>query len=505
MRFAGGAVFLACLSLTAAAEPFALQQRIGSPDDPHRPESLRAIAVSPDGRLVALAGEAATPTENHPVQLREVATGKLIRTLAEHETVVRAIAFSARGDRLATITSDTDGVGVVRVFDVETGRRSHVIDAGGHFVQFLPDGRLAATGFGQVLLFDPATGQEVGRRPTMPIVKDVSRDGRRAVGVSHHGSNALDVHDLDAAKSIARLTGSTAEPLVASFSPDGGTVAASDPRSRTVLVWEVLTGQIVHTLEAGTTVMALAFTRDGRYLIAGGIDDSFRSWEVATGSDAGSAAAHDGAITVLADGPEHMLLSGGTDRTAAVWSLANLNRSTLPAPPIADADLDAAWESLASPDARTAYRALGLMERNTAQVLPAVRSRVERQLLPVPEADLDRLFAELNNADYLVRERAAATLARAGDVLRPQFEQMLATTDSPEVRARLRLLLDRSGRSSRFTTGDFLRLRRLIGTVKMLAGDESKRLLTLIADEFPDPAVANEALEALERLGSATE
>lgn len=504
MRFAGSTVFLACLSLAAAAdEPFSLRQRIGSADESHRPESLRAIAVSPDGRLVALAGEPATPTDSHEVQLRDVATGRLIRTLADHETVVRAIAFAARGDQLASITSDSVGVGFIRLFDVETGRRLHVIDAGGQFVQFLPDGRLAATGFGQMLLFDPMTGNEVGRRPTMPIVKDVSRDGRRVVGVSHRGSNTLDVHDLGTAKSIARLTGCITEPLAASFSPDGGTVAASDPGSRSVLVWEVLTGQAVQTLKAGTTVTALAFTRDGRYLIAGGIDESVQSWEVATGSDAGRTTMHDGAVMVLAGGPERMLVSGATDRTAGVWSLADLNRSTLPAPPFTKADLDAAWESLASPDAHAAYGALGLVERNAAEVLPVVTSRVERQLLPVPEADLERLLTELNDVDYLVRERATAALAQAGEVLRPQLERLLVETDSPEVRARLRLLLARSDRSSRFTTGDLLRLRRLIGKAESLAGDDARSLLTLIADDFPDEAVANEARDALERLGNA--
>ena len=43
------------------------------------------------------------------------------------------------------------------------------------------------------------------------------------------------------------------------------------------------------------------------------------------------------------------------------------------------------------------------------------------------------------------------------------------------------------------------RLRRLIGQAPSLPGDEPQRLLRLIADEFPDPAITAEARAALAR------
>lgn len=468
--------------------------------DAERPESVRAVALSPDGRLVALADEPETPAGVFGVQLRDAATGGLLQTFAQHEGPVRSVAFSARGDLLATVTSDSDGVGLTRLFETGTGALRLTIDAGGRLVRFLPDGRLLVAGDARVVSFDPANGREVGRFPAMPVVKDVTPDGLRAVGLSHHGQNILEARDLGAGKPAVHLTGCAGEPLAAVFSPDGRTVAAADLKTRTVLVWEVLTGQVVHRLSSESSFLSLGFTADGRYLLAGGVDKTIRAWEVATGGETGRLVGHEGAVTAFAPGREGLLLSGSTDRTAILWSLAAVRGSLLPAGTLTMADFDEAWEALAGPDAAAAYRALGLLAHRPAEVLPGIAGRVERQMVPVPDGDLARLLAELDHPDYLIREQATAALAKAGDAVRPHLERALAESISPEVRSRLRLLLRRSGLTPRFSPGDLLRLRRLIGEAASLGGEDAKRVLRLIMDEFPDAAVAAEARTALNRI-----
>lgn len=483
---------------TVAQEPAAAIARFGA--DADRPDSLRVVAASPDGRSVALAGEPETPAGGFEAQLRDAATGRLVHTLAGHEGPVRALAFSPRGDLLATVTGDAGGVGLTRLFETATGRLKLAIDAGGRLARFLPDGRLLVAGDGRVLTFDPASGREVGRFPAMPIVKDVTPDGLRAVGLSHHGQNVLEVRDLAGGRAVVRLAGCAGEPLAAVFGPAGRTVAAADPKTRTVLVWEVLTGQVVHRLSADASLLSLAFTADGRHLLAGGGDKAIRSWEIATGGATGRLTGHEGPVTALALGPTGSLLSGSTDRTAFLWSPAAVRGSSLPSGPLAETDFDAAWDALAGPDVAAAYRALGLLAHRPGDLLPEMAGRVERQLVPVPDADLARLLGELGHPDYLVREQATAALAKAGDGVRPHLEGALAEAASPEVRSRLRLLLRRSGLTPRFTPGDLLRLRRLIGEAASLGGDDARRLLRLIADEFPDPALAGEARAALGRI-----
>jgi hypothetical protein len=144
---------------------------------------------------------------------------------------------------------------------------------------------------------------------------------------------------------------------------------------------------------------------------------------------------------------------------------------------------------------------MGLAATYPADVLAAFVSRLERQLIPVPNADLARLLAELNHDDYLVRERATAALLHAGESVRPQLERALAESSAAESRSRLRLLVARAGRAPRFSPGDILRIRRLIGVAEPQSTDEARRLLQLIANEFPEKSLAREAREALRRRG----
>lgn len=485
--------------VSTAKDAFDLQRRIGDDSDPQRPESLRTVAVSPDGRFVALAGEPSTPTINNTVQLRECATGKLLQTLRGHETVVRALAFSSDDGQIVTLTSDSTGTGSVRFFDVESGRLVRTVDAGGTRIRLLPDRTFVAAGYGRAYVYE-ITGRELARRDAPSVVKHLSPDGRFLVGVSHHGSRTLDVRELEHGTTIVSLAGCTREPVAAVFSPEGRTIAAADPKTRSILLWEVLTGQLIQTLEADQVVTALAFTADGRYLLGGDAAGTLQAWEVATGSDAGRIEAHQGAITALAVGPEHTILTGSTDRTAGLWSIENLTHSTLPAGTPDAATLDEAWDSLAGSDATAAGRSLGLIARHAEAAMPAMQSHVERQLRPISESERERLLAELDDPDYLVRERATAALARAGDRVRRHLQQRLAETSSPEVAARLRELLRRAGRSPRLSTGDLLRLRRLIGVAERIGGRASQNLLRLIAADTATPTIAEEARQSLERI-----
>jgi len=103
------------------------------------PDSITAIAFSPDGKTLASAGSDWT------VRLWEISTGKYIWSLIGHPGAVNAIAFSPDGKTLASAGS------VLRLWDANTGELRHAPDKDLGSINrlcFSPDGKILATGGG---------------------------------------------------------------------------------------------------------------------------------------------------------------------------------------------------------------------------------------------------------------------------------------------------------------------------------------------------------------------
>jgi WD40 repeat protein len=115
----------------------------------------RAVAVSPDGKLVASCGN------DHLVKLWSVADGSPVRTLTGHDSHVYNVAFHPDGTHLAS----ADLHGIVKDWDVATGACVRELDAkilhkydtgfmadigGARGMAFAADGRLACAGITNV-------------------------------------------------------------------------------------------------------------------------------------------------------------------------------------------------------------------------------------------------------------------------------------------------------------------------------------------------------------------
>ena len=104
----------------------------------YEPRGVRAIAVSPDGSLVASGNFAGQ------LRLRDAATGKIKQELQEPAGSIERLSFSSDGRRIAT---SSNGKGV-RIWDLATS--SEIKSFPGHtqnvyWVEFSPDDKLIAT------------------------------------------------------------------------------------------------------------------------------------------------------------------------------------------------------------------------------------------------------------------------------------------------------------------------------------------------------------------------
>jgi WD40 repeat protein len=215
---------------------------------------LSALALSPDGRLVATGsgwyGEEERKSHGGELCLWEIATRRKLFMVQAADIPVARLAFSPDGQRLAVALGQEHHIGPgekILLLDVTTGSQALVLagHAGGTFdVAFSPDGRQLASSGGQ--------GQAPGE---------------------------VKVCDITTGNCVLTLRGHKDAVRAVGFTPDGQRLASSGSwQDATVRLWDLATGQEVLSLPVlGERVTSVAFAPDGRRLVAAA--HGLRLWE----------------------------------------------------------------------------------------------------------------------------------------------------------------------------------------------------------------------------------
>lgn len=191
-------------------------------------QSVRAVALSPDGRLVAVAeltsGIAPSPN-GETVHTWEASTGKEV---ASFVTAPSARAFESGEPLVFSPDSSMLAVGddpnLLCLHDASTGKRIRILTGHNEYLRashiaFSPDGRLLAV----------AWGGEIGY----------------GLGVEE-GAQNIELWELCSASIRKRFTGHTGAVTALAFSDDGR-LLASGSADTTTLVWDV-SGRTLHPL-----------------------------------------------------------------------------------------------------------------------------------------------------------------------------------------------------------------------------------------------------------------
>jgi WD40 repeat protein len=308
---------------------------------------VTAVAFSPDGRRLASA------SHDHAIKVWDVAADARPRTflaapvgsLKRH--LFRGLAFSPDGRSLAGGAEQ----GMVKVFDLGTGQEVRALS--GHTlnvnrVAFSPAGQLLASS-GSVVdsapggirrelkVWEVRTGREALSLPTRAGC--FSPDGKH---LACEQDEAVEVWDTTTGRKLFSFPASAGSTADLAYSPDGKRLAGTNG-SRTLRVWNTDNteetpgrfGAEVLRIEGPkeSNFFCVAYSPDGKYLAAGGLDRTVRVWDAASGDEVFTLKGHRNEVSWVAFSPlsspsqtggarrSSRLASVGNDGTVRVWDL----------------------------------------------------------------------------------------------------------------------------------------------------------------------------------------
>jgi WD40 repeat protein len=508
---------------------------------PH-PRPVRDVAFSPDGKLLAW------PVGNL-IHFYEVANWKQREEVAGHTTRLQDLAFSPDGKVLASGAFKDPAL---RLWDVTTGKELHrLVDGkGGVFTcLFSPDGKtLVASPFSggfdpDLRLWDPATGKLKGKLagPTsMVTCLAYSPDGKWLA--SGESVRILRLWDMASQKQIRQWSGPVpgqrwTGPNTLTFTPEGNELISTG-HGEPICVWDPQTGKLERTFEGGAMrVKSVALSPSGRTLATSTSTSYFLVWERATGKQITRIGKHDSKIFDLAVSPDgRRIASGSGDRTVRIWDLASgkeIQRfsggsvvSTLAyspdgttlavgmwdgtillydvSPPekpepdhLTGTQLQELWTDLLAHDPGKAYRAVWALRSAPRQAIPFLREQLTSPAR-TDDARVARLIAQLDDDQFVVRNRATQALKEMGPVADEALRRALRETKSVEVRIRIQRLL--AGRGESGYPVQRLRTLRALDVLEQVGGKDAQEVLAELSKKGGTAWLRSEAGQGLKRL-----
>lgn len=283
-------------------------------------DAVGPVEFSPDGRL-------ALTVSWDQVRIWDATTGEPIGAPLPHQMEVLAASFAPDGKSVLTRCRDNH----VRIWQTAAAQSAdrRLAHAGWvTAIAFRPPARESfltgiSTAEGKVLSWNATSVREprVELDGIGPVLSMAFHPGGRIVAV---GTRNREVWLLYMGAGRRKDTG----PLKlddrvwsVAFSPDGKTLLAGIEKRRAEF-WDVATKtKLPGALEHEKAVYAVAYSPDGRTVLTGSEDMTARIWDSITHQPVGSPLVHEGTVYAVAFQPPdgRLVLTGSGDRTARLW------------------------------------------------------------------------------------------------------------------------------------------------------------------------------------------
>jgi hypothetical protein len=290
------------------------------------------------------------------------------------------------------------------------------------------------------------------------------------------------------------------QPAVAdlAFSPNGKILAVSGYDAVIRLVdWQA--GKTLLSCEGHTTAaQSLAFAPDGRTFASGSFDKSVRLWETFTGKSIETFKDHDGPVSCVAFAPNgRTIYSAGADARALAWDPTVLIVDKSRDVKLDNGKLQSIWNALAAETGNVGQAAVWHLVASPTEGTAFLKS----QVYLLDPKKVDQLFIDLDDDDFMTREKATQELEKFGRWMEGRLETTLQKPPSLEVKRRVERMLSLLVKADALTLKqERLRMLRVMQTLEQIGDQEAMKVLDKLARGAAEPELQREAALSLKRL-----
>jgi len=278
--------------------------------------TVNVVAWSPKGQRIA------SGSDDKTVQVWNAADGSSPYTYQRHTDIVEAVAWSPKDQRIASGGGDK----TVQVWNAADGSSPYTYRGHNGFVYTVawsPDGKRIASGGGDgtVQVWNAADGSSsYTYRGHTGFVKAVawSPDGKRIASGYFDG---IVVVWISADGSFPYFyQGHVGVVEAVAWSPDGKRIA-SGGEDGIVQVRNAADGSFLYAYQGHSNfVNTVTWSPDSKRIASGGGDGTVQVWNAIDGSSAYTYSGHHSEVKTVAWSPDGRLIaSGGLDKTVLVW------------------------------------------------------------------------------------------------------------------------------------------------------------------------------------------